>query len=115
MKTAEKKMKISAWLEKQVRSHDVYAEPAMSELFEKMTGKKACWRKHQIAAANQSVGDFKGMVSRIEGDQKKMCSYGWEIAEDCETVFAKTDEHAQFMGRGFSFNAAVDALKKKKL
>lgn len=110
MNTKTKKMKVSKWLESNVSSHAIYREPAMSENYQKNTGRVACWNKHSVEDTNESFGEFKGVVSKIKGQPKEGCSYGYEIATSLQLELTGTYNSKN--GRGFQYQEALQTLKE---
>jgi len=105
-------MKVSEFLEKHTESHGIFSEPELSNDFKKKTGHEAPWPKHTVGRTNVSMEELKGLTFEIQGNESNLCSYGYEIAEFCESKFAGTSEYRGFRGRGRSYRASVEALKE---
>ena len=105
-------MKVHEWLEKFVDSHAIQDHEKLSASFLEHTGKEPCWPTHTVRDTNKEAGTFKGPVALVAGPDHLLVSYGWQVAEALESKLVGTASYAMFNGRGSSFRAGLEALKK---
>ena len=103
-------MKISEWIETQTGSHDIQNHAQLNASFQKHTGiTDYVLPSHTIKAARNAIAQ-RGLGGYVDGDEKTLVTYGFEIAIELARLHAPGYQRTK-MGRGFAWREAIDALK----
>ena len=105
-------MKLSEWLKKNIDSHTAYDWLELKEQMEKETNSSYSHLKFYTESSkeiNKTFGQIKGIQQKLP--ENLIVMSGYSLSQQLAGQLCKKTTFSQYIGRGFSFRAAISDLE----